>query len=58
VIDNLDESRAKTVGQLGGAQVDAHAIACALDRGWPLLTANPAPYTSCRDLGVDFEPLT
>jgi predicted nucleic acid-binding protein len=58
VIDNLDELRAKTIGQLGGAQTDAHAIACALDRRWPLLTADPAQYTAYRDLGVDFEPLT
>ena len=58
VIDNLDESRAKTVGQLGGAQADAHAIACALDRGWLLLRADPARYTAYRDVGVDFEPLT
>jgi hypothetical protein len=26
VIDNLNESRARAVGQLGGPQVDAHAI--------------------------------
>ena len=58
VIDNLDGSRAKTIGQLGGAQADAHAIACALDHRWPLLTADPAQYTTYRDLGIDFEPLT
>lgn len=58
VVDNLDESRARTIGQLGGAQADAHAIACAQDRGRPLLTANPAQYTAYKHAGVDLEPLT
>jgi predicted nucleic acid-binding protein len=33
VIDALDERRARTVGQLGGPQTDAHAIVCAQERG-------------------------
>jgi hypothetical protein len=58
VIDNLDEARARTVGQLGGPQVDAHAIACAQERGWALLTAHPAQYTRYEQTGVDLEPLS
>lgn len=57
VIDNLDESRARAVGQLGGHQVDAHAIVCAQERGWPLLTADPARYARYEQTGVDLEPV-
>ncbi|MGH3799865.1 MAG: hypothetical protein ACRDTD_07000 [Pseudonocardiaceae bacterium] len=56
VIDNLDESRARAVGQLGGHQADAHAVACAQERGWPLLTAHPAHYTAYGQTGVDLDP--
>ncbi|MGH3935552.1 MAG: hypothetical protein ACRDS1_11350 [Pseudonocardiaceae bacterium] len=57
VIDTLDETRARAVGQLGGPQADAHAIACAHQRGWPLLTAHPDHYTRYDQTGVDLEPL-
>lgn len=57
VIDNLDEARARAVGQLAGSQVDAHAIACAQERGWPLLTAHPDRYTRYQQAGVAFESL-
>jgi predicted nucleic acid-binding protein len=58
VIDALDESRARAVGQLGGPQTDAHAIACAQERGWPLLTARPDRYTPYQQVGgVDLEVL-
>jgi predicted nucleic acid-binding protein len=57
VIDALDETRARAVGELGGPQADAHAIACAQGRGWPLLTDNPDHYTRYQHTGVDFEPL-
>jgi predicted nucleic acid-binding protein len=58
VIDALNESRARTVGQLGGPQTDAHAIACAQERGWPLLTAHPDRYTPYQQVGgVDLEVL-
>lgn len=57
VIDALDERRARTVGRLGGHQADAHAIACAQERGWPLLTAHPDRYTPYEHTGVDLEPL-
>lgn len=57
VTDNLDQARARAVGQLGGPQADAHAIACARQRGWPLLTADPARYTRYKQTGVDLEPV-
>ncbi len=57
VIDALDESRARAVGQLGGPQADAHAIACAHERGWPLLTDHPDRDTPYKHTGVDLEPL-
>lgn len=57
VIDALDERRARTVGQLGGHQADAHTVACAQERGWPLLTAHPDHYTQYKHTGVDLEPL-
>ncbi|HWR46539.1 MAG TPA: hypothetical protein VN327_02805 [Pseudonocardiaceae bacterium] len=57
VIHNLDQARARAVGQLGGSQADAHAIACAHERGWPLLTAHPDQYARYEQAGVDLESL-
>lgn len=57
VIDNLDEARARAISQLGGHQADAHAVACAHERGWPLLTANPNQYARYELTGVLLEPL-
>ncbi|HKR49638.1 MAG TPA: hypothetical protein VJT72_08670 [Pseudonocardiaceae bacterium] len=57
VIDVLDERQARTVGQLGGPQTDAHTIACAQERGWPVLTAHPDHYSPYKHAGVDLEPL-
>jgi hypothetical protein len=57
VIDALDERQARAVGWLGGPQTDAHAIACAQERGWPLLTAHPDHYSPYRHTGVNLEPL-
>jgi len=57
VIDPLDGARARTVGLLGGAQADAHAIACAQQRGWPLVTAEPARYGAYGHIGVEIEAL-
>ncbi|MGH3777739.1 MAG: PIN domain-containing protein [Pseudonocardiaceae bacterium] len=57
VIDNLDEARARAVGQLRGHQADAHTIACARERGWPLLTADPDRYAPYEQTGVDLEPV-
>jgi hypothetical protein len=50
-------SASSTVGQLGGQQADAHAIACAKERGWPLLTAEPARYARYQQIGVELEPV-
>ncbi len=55
VVDDLDASRARTVGQLGGEQRDAHAVACARDRGWPLVTADASRYAGFD--GLDLEQL-
>lgn len=58
VIDTLDEARARIVGRLGGRQSDAHAVACAQERGWPLLTADPAQYAPYQQTDIDLEPLS
>jgi predicted nucleic acid-binding protein len=55
VIDNLDESRARAVGLLGGPQADAHAIVCAQERSWPLLTGDPDRYARYVQTSVDLE---
>lgn len=57
IIDPLDGERARAVGLLGGVQIDAHAIACAQQRGWPLVTAEPARYGAYGHAGVQIEPL-
>jgi hypothetical protein len=58
VIDALDETRARAIGQLGGPQTDAHAIACAQERDWPLLTTHPDLYTRYQQqTGIDLELL-
>ncbi len=57
VVDNLDESRARAVGQFGGHQADAHAVVCAQERGWSLLTADPGRYARYGQTGVDLEPV-
>lgn len=57
VIDPLDSERARTVGLLGGPQADAHAVACAQQRGWPLVTAEPIRYRPHGQAGVEIETL-
>jgi predicted nucleic acid-binding protein len=45
VIDDLDEDRARAVGQLEPGDLEAaHAVACAQRRGWPLVTTDAARY--------------
>lgn len=39
VVDDLTLARARAVGHLGGDQLAAHVVACARDRGWPVVTA-------------------
>ena len=58
IVDNLNEARARAIGRLGGPQADAHAIVCAQERGWPLLTADPARYAIYKHTAVALEPLT
>jgi hypothetical protein len=47
----VDTTRARAVGGLGGNQPDAHALLCARDRGYPLITADAARYTGIRPAG-------
>ena len=58
VVDDLTAARAYAVGALGGEQLDAHAVACARDRGWPLVTAEAHRYAA-RDgtVAVEVEQL-
>ena len=46
VDDDLTVARAYVVGELGGDPLDAHAAACARDRGWPVVTADAARYAA------------
>ncbi|MGH4026239.1 MAG: hypothetical protein ACRDRV_16825 [Pseudonocardiaceae bacterium] len=57
VIDSLDGERARTVGMLGGPQTDAHAIVCAQQRGWPLVTGESIRYRCQGHAGVEIETL-
>jgi predicted nucleic acid-binding protein len=57
VVENLDATRARAVGGLGGNQPDAHALLCARDRGYPLITADAARYTGIRPAGVEIDQL-
>jgi hypothetical protein len=60
VVDELTAARARTVGQLSGQldgdQVAAHAVACARDRGWALVTGTPDRYERLGGL-IEIEPL-
>jgi len=44
------------VRRLDGTQLDAHAAACARDRGWPLVTADATRYATLDELGVEELP--
>jgi hypothetical protein len=50
VVDELTASRARAVGRLGDDQPAAHVVACARDRGWPLVTADAGRY--CEHIGL------
>jgi predicted nucleic acid-binding protein len=57
IVDELTTARARAIGARGGNQIDAHALVCAHDRGWPLLTADSSRYIEV-DLGdVEIEQL-
>lgn len=57
VVDNLDATRARAVGAIGGDLPDAHAVLCARDRGYPLVTADAARCTGARSSGVEIDQL-
>jgi hypothetical protein len=40
---------------VGGDQLDAHALLCARDRGWAVVTGDGARYSGAD--GVEIEPL-
>lgn len=56
VVDDLDAARARAVGAMGGDPPDAHALLCASDRGWPLVTGDASRYRDS-PVGIDIEPL-
>jgi hypothetical protein len=55
VVDDLTGTRARAIGELGGDQLDAHALLCACDRGWAVVTGDAARYSVVD--GVEIEPL-
>lgn len=57
VIDDLTAARARTVGWAGGELLEAHALLCARDRGWPLVTRDASRYIDTDLAGVDLEQL-
>lgn len=57
VVDDLTASRARAVGEIGADPLAAHALLCTRDRGWPLLTADPARYDDIDAGGVEVEQL-
>lgn len=60
VADTLDAGRAREIGQLlrgRDVRIDiAHAAACSIQRGWPLVTAEPERYAAL-DVALEIEPL-
>lgn len=57
VVDDLTTARARVVGELGGPTLDAHALACARDRGWPLISDDPTRYDPTRTGGIVIDEL-
>ncbi|MBP2364667.1 hypothetical protein [Pseudonocardia parietis] len=57
VVDDLTAARARAVGTWGGDPLDAHALLCASDRGWPLVTGDAARYSVEVARGVELESL-
>ena len=55
LVDDLTGARARAIGELGGDQLDAHALLCARDRGWAVVTGDAARYSVVD--GVEIEPL-
>ena len=57
VSDDLTATRARAVGAIGGDQMHAHALLCARERGWALVTAEAGSYSGVDLAGVELEPL-
>ncbi|OLT11686.1 hypothetical protein BJF78_26385 [Pseudonocardia sp. CNS-139] len=57
VPDDLTAARARAVGEHGGEQLHAHALLCARERGWPLVTADAGRYADVDMAGVEIEQL-
>jgi hypothetical protein len=57
VVDDLDVTRARAVGAFRGDQLDAHALLCAQDRGYPLITAAASRYAGIRPPVVEIDQL-
>jgi hypothetical protein len=57
VVDDLDQATAREVGARGGDLVAAHAVHCAVRRGWPLVTAAAASFSGIVSAGVEIEQL-
>lgn len=57
VVDNLDQARARDVGALGEDTLTAHALLCATERGWPLVTADAdRHHGSAADVEIELLP--
>lgn len=57
VVDDLTTARARTVGVHGGPTLDAHALICARERGWPLVSDEAGRYARARTDGIEIDPL-
>jgi hypothetical protein len=57
ITDDLTAARARAVGALGGDQLHAHALLCARERGWSLVTDDAGRYTGIDLAGVELEQL-
>lgn len=57
--DELPTARARAVAEVAAeldtALLTAHDVACAREREWPVVTAEPDRYRGCA--GVEIEPL-
>ena len=57
VTDDLTAARARAVGAMGGDQLHAHALLCARERGWALVTTDAGRYSAVDMAGVEIEQL-
>lgn len=57
VVDDLTAARARTIGVRGGDQLHAHALLCAQERGWALVTDHAHHYAGVDRAGVEVEQL-